>query len=142
MATFCPLNSRRIKRSRASERSDQAIKDDFHRSKFLIPVANASTGDVYVTTPCSSPTTCGVSGAPAWIPTKGVSGHWIVLVWSLDLLCTCPIGKDGLVNELTRPSFLSLPLSHFFNLVHTRGWSGKETRIVSCSSGLGEDQPS
>ena len=49
--TFCPLNSRRIKRSRASERSDQAIKDDFHRSRFLIPVANASTGDVYVTTP-------------------------------------------------------------------------------------------
>ena len=39
-----------IKRSRASERNDQAIKDDFHRSKFLIPVANASTGDVYVTT--------------------------------------------------------------------------------------------
>ena len=38
-----------IKRS-----SDQAIKDDFHPSKFLIPVANASTGDVYVTTPCSS----------------------------------------------------------------------------------------
>ena len=31
-----------------------AIKDDFHRSKFLIPVANASTGDVYVTTPCTS----------------------------------------------------------------------------------------
>jgi len=43
-----------IKRSRASERSYQAIKDDFHRSKFLIPVANASTGDVYMTTPCSS----------------------------------------------------------------------------------------
>ena len=37
-----------------SEQSDQAIKDDFHRSKFLIPVANASTGDVYVTTLCSS----------------------------------------------------------------------------------------
>jgi len=54
VATFCPLNSHRIKRSRASEQSDQAIKDDFHRSKFLIPVANASTGDVYVTTPCSS----------------------------------------------------------------------------------------
>jgi len=30
MATFCPLNSRRIKRSRASEQSDQAIKVDFH----------------------------------------------------------------------------------------------------------------
>jgi len=53
VATFCPWNSRRIKRSRASKRSDQAIKDDFHRSKFLIPVANASTCDVYVTTPCS-----------------------------------------------------------------------------------------
>ena len=53
MATFCPLNSRRIKRSRASERSDQAIKDDFYRSRFLIPVANASTGDVYVTAPWS-----------------------------------------------------------------------------------------
>jgi len=39
--------------SRASERSE-AIKDDFHRAKFLIPVTNASTGDVYVTTPCSS----------------------------------------------------------------------------------------
>jgi len=36
VATFCPLNSRRIKRSRASERSDQAIKDDFHRSKTLL----------------------------------------------------------------------------------------------------------
>jgi len=43
-----------IERSRASEWSDQAMKDDFHRSNFLIPVANASTGDVYVTTPCSS----------------------------------------------------------------------------------------
>ena len=52
MATFCPLNSHRTKRSRALERSDEAIKDDFHRSRFLIPVANASTGDVYVTTPC------------------------------------------------------------------------------------------
>ena len=54
VATFCPLNSRRIKRSRASERSNQAIKDDFHCSTFLIPVANTSTGDidVYVTTPC------------------------------------------------------------------------------------------
>ena len=39
---------------RSTEQSDRAIKDDFHRSKFLIPVANASTGDVYVTTPCSS----------------------------------------------------------------------------------------
>ena len=40
MATFCPLNSRRIKRSRASERSDQAIKNDFRRSRFLVPVCN------------------------------------------------------------------------------------------------------
>ena len=54
VATLCPLNSRRMKHSRASERSDQAIEDDFHQSKFLIPVANASTGDVYVTTPCIS----------------------------------------------------------------------------------------
>jgi len=53
VATFCPLNSRRIKRSRASEQSDQAIKDDFHRSRFLIPVANTSTGELYVTTPCT-----------------------------------------------------------------------------------------
>jgi len=49
--SFCPLNSHWIKRSRASEQSDQAIKDDFHRSRLLIPVANPSTGDVYVTTP-------------------------------------------------------------------------------------------
>ena len=48
------IKSLGTERSRASERSDQAIKDDFHRSKFLIPVANASTGDVFVTTPCSS----------------------------------------------------------------------------------------
>jgi len=33
------------------ERSDQAIKDDFHQSRFLITVTNASTGDTYVTTP-------------------------------------------------------------------------------------------
>ena len=46
---FCPLNCRRIKRSRALEWSDQAIKNDFHRPIFLIPVANASTGDVDVT---------------------------------------------------------------------------------------------
>jgi len=52
VATFCPLNSRIIKRSRALEQSDQAIKDQFCRSRFLIPVANASTGDVNVTTPC------------------------------------------------------------------------------------------
>ena len=51
VATFCPLNSRRIKQSRASEWSDQVIIDDFDRSRFLIPVANASTGDMYVTTP-------------------------------------------------------------------------------------------
>jgi len=52
---FCPLNSCIIKRSRASERSDQVIKDNFHRSKFLIPVTNASTGEVYATTSCSGP---------------------------------------------------------------------------------------
>jgi len=40
------LNSRRIKRSRTSEQSNQAVKDNFHRSRFLILVANASTGDV------------------------------------------------------------------------------------------------
>ena len=51
VATFCPSNSRRIKQSRASEWSNQAIKDDFHWSRFLIPVTNASTGDMYVTTP-------------------------------------------------------------------------------------------
>jgi len=49
---YCPLNYRKIKQSRASKWSDQAIKDDFHRSRFLIPVANASTGNTYVTTPC------------------------------------------------------------------------------------------
>ena len=52
MATFFLLNSCRIKQSRALERSNQAIKDDFRWSRFLIPVANTSTGDVYVTTPC------------------------------------------------------------------------------------------
>jgi len=54
VATFYPLNSRRIKRSRALEQSDQAIKDDFHWSRFLIPVTNASTSEEYVTTPCTS----------------------------------------------------------------------------------------
>ena len=48
---FCPLNSHRIKQSRTSIRSDQVIKDDFCWSGFLIPVANASTGSTYVTTP-------------------------------------------------------------------------------------------
>ena len=43
---------RKIKQSRASKQSDQVIKDDFNRSRFLIPVANASTGNAYVTTPC------------------------------------------------------------------------------------------
>jgi len=52
VARFCPLDSPRIEQSRASEWSDQAIKDDFHRSRFLIPVTNASTGDMYVTNPC------------------------------------------------------------------------------------------
>jgi len=51
VATFCPLNSCRIKHSRASEQSNHAIKDDFHRSRFLVAVANASTGNVHVTTP-------------------------------------------------------------------------------------------
>jgi len=32
------------------EWSDHTIKDDFERSRFFIPVANASTGDTYVTT--------------------------------------------------------------------------------------------
>ena len=59
MATLCPLNSRKIKRSRASEWSDQAIKDDFHWSRFLIAVTNTSTGDAYVTTPWGTNyTTC------------------------------------------------------------------------------------
>ena len=53
MATFCPLNFHRIKQSRASEWSDQAIKDNFPRWRFLIPVTNASTGNAYVTTPCT-----------------------------------------------------------------------------------------
>ena len=43
---------RKIKQSRASKQSDQVIKDDFNRSRFLIPVANASMGNAYVTTPC------------------------------------------------------------------------------------------
>jgi len=30
VATFYPLNSHRIKRSRALEQSDEEIKDDFH----------------------------------------------------------------------------------------------------------------
>jgi len=46
------LNSCRIKRSRTSD--DQVIKGDFHWSRFLILVANASTGDMYVTTPWNS----------------------------------------------------------------------------------------
>ena len=41
-----------IKRSRSAEGSNQAIKANFCRSKFLIPVANASVGDIQVTTPC------------------------------------------------------------------------------------------
>jgi len=40
-------DSCKIKPSRASEQRDQAIKDEFHRPRFLIPVAKA-----YVTTPC------------------------------------------------------------------------------------------
>jgi len=43
---FGPLNSLKIKRSRALELSNQAINGDFHGSSFLIPVANASTGDM------------------------------------------------------------------------------------------------
>jgi len=70
------LNSRRIKRSRASEQSDQAIKDDFHRSRFLIPVANASTADVYVTTPCN---TC----------------HAHPLLWCARAVCALARGKDA-----------------------------------------------
>jgi len=46
--------NRAIKRSRALEQSKQAIKDDFHWSRFLISVANVSTGKKYVTTPCTS----------------------------------------------------------------------------------------
>jgi len=54
---FCPLNSHKIKQSRASERNDQAIKNDFYRSRFLIPVANDSIGDaMHVTTPCQCKT--------------------------------------------------------------------------------------
>ena len=48
------LEPRKIKQSRASEGNDQAIKHMFLWSKILIPVANASTDDVWVTTPCSS----------------------------------------------------------------------------------------
>jgi len=47
---FCPLNSCKIMQSRASEQSNQAIKDDFHQSRFLILVANAYTDDSYVAT--------------------------------------------------------------------------------------------
>ena len=45
------MQDRMIKRSRSTEGSNQAMKDDFFRSRFLIPVANASIGDIQVTTP-------------------------------------------------------------------------------------------
>jgi len=48
--SFCPLNPGKIKQSRAWEGNDQVIKDNFHQSIFLIPVTNASTGDMQVTT--------------------------------------------------------------------------------------------
>ena len=48
---FCPFNPW-IKWSRALEGNVQAIKDNFHWLRFLIPVANASTGHIQVTTPC------------------------------------------------------------------------------------------
>ena len=59
---FCPLNSHKIKRSRALEQSDQVIKDDFHQSRFLIVVANASAGNAYVTTPCALHTSTSAFG--------------------------------------------------------------------------------
>ena len=40
---FCSLTPK-IKRSRASEGNDPAIKDVFHRSRFLIPVAKCFYG--------------------------------------------------------------------------------------------------
>ena len=43
--TFEPLE---IKQSRAMDGNDQAIKDDLHRSRFLIPVTNTSMGDMYM----------------------------------------------------------------------------------------------
>ena len=57
----------------ASERSDQAIaiEDDFHQSKFFIPVANASTGDVYVTTPCNSCMTACMRSVTIDLPLHG-----------------------------------------------------------------------
>ena len=49
------------------EQSNQVIKDGFHRSRFLLPVANTSTGDTYVTNPwctCMSST-----GSPSPVTT-------------------------------------------------------------------------
>ena len=38
--------------SRGALKQDQAIKSNFWRSKFLIAVADGSTGHIVVTTPC------------------------------------------------------------------------------------------
>ena len=43
---FCPLNPFNIKQSRAPEGNDQAIRDNFLRSRFLILVANASVVNI------------------------------------------------------------------------------------------------
>ena len=45
---FDPFVTRsNIRQSRDLEWSGQGVKDDFHLSRFLIPVANISMGDMY-----------------------------------------------------------------------------------------------
>ena len=78
VAMFCPLNSHKIKRSRALKWSNQTIKDDFYWSRFLIPVANVSTGDAYVTAPWSLSCDELIIGflQPSGFSTEFASGHY------------------------------------------------------------------
>ena len=101
--TFCPLNSRRIKQSRTLEQSDQAIKDDFHRSRFLVPVANAFTGNMYVTTPWPWPR------RDYWIKLAMLEAWTFVRARSLDWLQLWTTNSDCYVSQSFL--FMQKPLS-------------------------------
>ena len=74
---FCPLNPCKIKRSGALEGNDQAIKDDFYLSRFLIPITTllwAVCKGLHLSRSCDH--TCGLSTR---LPTQRGRGSLVQL---------------------------------------------------------------
>ena len=127
VATFCPLNSHRIKRSRASERSDQVIKDDFtnqdsckrfyRRRVCDYPLDNhipewhtgihycSSDSSIWLDFKCCCCRANPSIGFPDPPPHQGVTIHWTGLLgWTTGL------------DYWTHPKWYKMPSPAFFSV--------------------------